>query len=93
MDKGAKEGFSHWNLELRFLGRLVPSSKCPLEPLQEHRAQGAWDTHLGRKGRFLGNGSALPNSCVFALKGALSRILRKDRGHRLFPAPWLRQGL
>lgn len=54
MDKGVDEGFSHWYLKLRCFGRVVvPSSKHPLEPLQDHRLQGAWDTHSGRKGHFL----------------------------------------
>lgn len=92
MDKGLKEGFSHWDLELRCLGRVVCSSKHPLEPLQEQRLQGAWDTHSGRKGHFLGNGSALPNSCVLSPKGVPSRVLRKDREHKPFPAPWPMQG-
>lgn len=88
MDKGVNEGFSHWDLELRCSGELLsPVPSISLSTCRT-RTQGAWDTHSGRKSHFLGNGSALTNSCVLAPKGVVPiRILRNDREHKPFPAP------
>ena len=72
--------------------RAHSSCPCRTTYLKEPEAAGlgkCWDTDLGRICHFLGKGSALPNFCVFTLKGVTtSGILSKaQRTHNTSQLP------
>lgn len=82
MDKGVNEGFSHWDLELRCLGELLFPAKHLLELLQDMDSGSLGHPSWKKKPfswKWISFNKLL---CV-----GPSRILRKDREHKPFPAP------